>query len=97
VRFSADRFGRYCVSSNLYPSSPEGFRIERPDFEIRTISSGLFIAEVERRSAPMAVPWVRMMLCYAKALLASPARAEAPFQDGLDTIAQNWPAIVGLR
>ena len=34
-------------------------------------------------------------LCYAKALLASPARAEALFQDGLGTIAQNWPFLRG--
>jgi hypothetical protein len=33
------------------------------------------LEEVERRSAPVAVPWVQMMLCYGKALLASPGRA----------------------
>jgi DNA-binding CsgD family transcriptional regulator/tetratricopeptide (TPR) repeat protein len=49
------------------------------------------IKEVERRSAPVAVPWVQMMLSYGKALLAPPARAEAHFQDGLGPIAQSWP------
>ncbi|UFX47566.1 AAA family ATPase [Bradyrhizobium sp. 41S5] len=53
------------------------------------------IDEVERRAAPMAVPWVRMMLSHGKALLASPARAEAFFQEGLGTIAQNWPFLRG--
>jgi ATP/maltotriose-dependent transcriptional regulator MalT len=41
------------------------------------------IDDVERRSAPMAVPWVQIMLSYSKALLAPPARAETFFQDGL--------------
>ena len=49
------------------------------------------LEEVDRRSAPVAVPWVQMMLCYGKALLASPGRAELFFQDGLGTLAQNWP------
>ncbi|MET4519787.1 AAA family ATPase [Bradyrhizobium sp. I1.7.5] len=46
---------------------------------------------VERRAAPIAVPWVRMMLAHGKALLASPARAETFFQEGLGAIGQNWP------
>ena len=53
------------------------------------------IDEVERRAAPIAVPWVRMMLSHGKALLASPARAEAFFLDGLGTIGQNWPFLRG--
>ena len=44
---------------------------------------------------PIAVPWVRMMLSHGKALLASPARAEAFFLDGLGTIGQNWPFLRG--
>ncbi len=54
-----------------------------------------FIEEVERRSAPMAVPWVQMMLSYGKALLASPAHAEKFFQDGFDATAHNWPFLRG--
>jgi hypothetical protein len=53
------------------------------------------IDDVERRSAPMAVPWVQIMLSYSKALLAPPARAETFFQDGLGTISQNWPFLRG--
>jgi DNA-binding CsgD family transcriptional regulator len=53
------------------------------------------IDDVEQRSAPMAVPWVQIMLSYSKALLAPPARAEAFFQDGLGTISQNWPFLRG--
>ncbi|WP_454624193.1 ATP-binding protein [Bradyrhizobium cenepequi] len=53
------------------------------------------IDQVERRAAPVAVPWVRMMLSHGKALLASPARAEAFFQNGLGTSAQNWPFLRG--
>ncbi|HEY0107807.1 MAG TPA: AAA family ATPase [Rhizomicrobium sp.] len=53
------------------------------------------IAEVERRSAPVAVPWVQMMLFYGKALLAAPDRAEAFYQDGLATGGQNWPFLRG--
>ncbi len=49
------------------------------------------IEEVERHSAPVAVPWVQMMLYHGKALLASPNRAEMFFQRGLGTAAQNWP------
>ena len=54
-----------------------------------------FIAEVERRSGPVAVPWVQMMLSHSRALLAAPARAEALFQEGLGTVAQNWPFLRG--
>jgi len=54
-----------------------------------------FIAEVERRSGPVAVPWVQMMLSYSRALLAAPDRAEAFFQEGLGTVAQNWPFLRG--
>ncbi len=54
-----------------------------------------FIAEVERRSGPVAVPWVQMMLSHSRALLAAPDRVEAFFQEGLGTIAQNWPFLRG--
>ncbi len=54
-----------------------------------------FVADVERRSSPNPVPWVRTMLCYSRALLASPARAEAFFQEGLGPAAQNWPFLRG--
>jgi DNA-binding CsgD family transcriptional regulator len=53
------------------------------------------VEEVERRSAPMAVPWVQMMLSYSKALLAPAVRAESFFQDGLGPVAQNWPFLRG--
>src|SRR5262249_26302245 len=49
------------------------------------------VAEIERRSGPMPVPWVRMILCYCKALLAPPDQAEKFFQDSLGTDAQTWP------
>jgi hypothetical protein len=58
-------------------------------------AAAALLDEVERRAAPVAVPWVRMMLSHGKALLASPARAEAFFLDGLGTIAQNWPFLRG--
>lgn len=49
------------------------------------------IREVERRSGPVAVPWVRMILSYCKALLATPDRAERHFNDSLRIDAQSWP------
>jgi len=49
------------------------------------------VEQVERRSSPTAVPWIRAMVCYGKALLASPERAEAFFQEALGTAAQHWP------
>jgi DNA-binding CsgD family transcriptional regulator len=49
------------------------------------------VEDVERRSGPGAVPWVRMMLCYSKALLAVPDRAEEFFQRALGTHAQSYP------
>ncbi len=49
------------------------------------------VVEVERRSGPMAVPWVRMIVSYSKALLAASDRAEKFFQDALGIDAQTWP------
>ncbi|MEJ0028794.1 MAG: AAA family ATPase [Rhizomicrobium sp.] len=53
------------------------------------------VAEVERRAMSKPVPWVRIMLCYGKALLAAPARAETFFQEGLGAGGQNWPFLRG--
>ncbi|MEJ0028795.1 MAG: AAA family ATPase [Rhizomicrobium sp.] len=49
------------------------------------------VEEVERRAGSPAVPWVRMILSYCKALLAPPDRAEKFFQDSLGPEAQTWP------
>ena len=49
------------------------------------------VEEVQRRSGPAPVPWVRMILAYSKALLATPDRAETFFQDALGTDVQTWP------
>jgi DNA-binding CsgD family transcriptional regulator len=46
---------------------------------------------VERRSGPVAAPWVRMIVSYCKALLAAPDRAEKCFQDAFVTDVQTWP------
>ncbi len=45
----------------------------------------------ERRSGPIDVPWLRMILSYCKALLAPPDQAERFFQDALALDAQSWP------
>ncbi len=49
------------------------------------------VADVERRSGPMVVPWVRMMLSYSRALLATSDQAEEFFQDALGIDVQSWP------
>jgi DNA-binding CsgD family transcriptional regulator len=53
------------------------------------------IAEMERVSAPLPVPWVETMLSYGKALLAAPADAERFFLQGLGPAAKNWPFLRG--
>jgi DNA-binding CsgD family transcriptional regulator len=53
------------------------------------------IEQVVRRSAPMAVPWIRAIVAYGKALLASPDRAEALFQEALATAAHHCPFLRG--
>ncbi|MEK1886455.1 MAG: AAA family ATPase [Phyllobacterium sp.] len=53
------------------------------------------IAEMERVSAPVPVPWVETMLYYGKALLAAPADAEQFFLQGLGPAAKNWPFLRG--
>lgn len=45
----------------------------------------------ERRSGPIAVPWLRMSLSYCKALLAPTEQAERFFQDALGADTQRWP------
>ncbi len=49
------------------------------------------VEDTERRSGSVAVPWVRMILSYCKALLASPDQAEKFFQDALGTDVRTWP------
>jgi DNA-binding CsgD family transcriptional regulator len=49
------------------------------------------VAEIERRARPVAVPWVRLILSYCKALLAPVDQAEALFQEALGADAQTWP------
>jgi DNA-binding CsgD family transcriptional regulator len=53
--------------------------------------AGSVIEEIERRSGPVAVPWVRMALAYCKALVAAPDRAEPYFQEALGGALQAWP------
>ncbi|MEJ0042599.1 MAG: hypothetical protein WDM81_10450 [Rhizomicrobium sp.] len=67
------------------------------DYVEAAVSSGqeanaaVAVAEVERRAGSPAVPWVRMILCYCKALLATPDRAEKFYQDALGPDVQTWP------
>ncbi len=49
------------------------------------------VEEFERRSGPIAVPWVRMILFYCKALVAASDEAEAFFKDALDVCVQSGP------
>lgn len=49
------------------------------------------VDDIGRRSGPMAVPWVRMILSYSKALLAASDQAEKYFLDALGTDVQGWP------
>jgi DNA-binding CsgD family transcriptional regulator len=49
------------------------------------------VEEFERRSGPIAAPWLRMVLSYCKALLAPPEQTERFFQDALGPDVQNWP------
>ena len=48
------------------------------------------VEDIERRAGPVPVPWVRTILAYSKALLASD-QAEKFFQDALGTDLQSWP------
>ena len=49
------------------------------------------VEDVERRAGPMAAPWVRMVLSYSKALLATSDKVEKFFQDALSGDVQTWP------
>ena len=57
----------------------------------RMSTAAVAVEEVERRAGVPAVPWVRMIVSYCKALLAPPDRAEKFFQDSLGPEAQTWP------
>ncbi len=54
-------------------------------------TAAVTLEEFERRSGPIAVPWLRMILSYCKALLAPPDQAERFFQDALGLDARSWP------
>lgn len=49
------------------------------------------VAEVDAQTGPSGMPWVRMTLAYAKALLAAPEGAEKFFQQALGPDSQAWP------
>ena len=55
------------------------------------VAAASVISDVGRRAGPTPVPWVQTMLCYGKALLAPPSRAEMFFTNGLGAAAENWP------
>ncbi|HEY0107808.1 MAG TPA: AAA family ATPase [Rhizomicrobium sp.] len=57
----------------------------------QTGAAAAAVEEIEHRAGSPAVPWVRMILSYCKALLAPPDRAEKFFQDSLGPEVQTWP------
>ena len=69
--------------------------VEAASFSGHAEAARDLIDDIERRSAPIRVPWVETMLFYGKALLAAPEDAEPLFLQGLEAAAKKWPFLRG--